>query len=105
MNTNTDLDDQIEKLYREISKLRETEILESTLKNCEYENQIVKSNYELQEKAKDVLESDEEIPSTSKCGKCDYASDDECDLKLHMESHHEIFCNICDHKSLKQIWS
>ena len=31
LNANTDLDDQIEKLYREISKLRETEILESTL--------------------------------------------------------------------------
>ena len=51
-------------------------------------NQVLKCDYELKEKAKDVLESDEDIPSTSKCGKCDNESDDEGDLKMHMDSHH-----------------
>ena len=150
MNKNTDLDDQIEELYREISKLKDTGgndkfvkianenktlndklknsderniesndiivILESTLKNREddvermkieivdlkCENQKIKFDYELKEKANDVLESDEDRPSTSKCGKCDYESDDEVDLKMHMDSHHETRCNICDHKCLNK---
>ena len=53
-------------------------------------------------KLKDVLESDEDILSTSKCEKCDYASDNKCDLKMHMESLHEIWCNICDDKCLNK---
>mgnify|MGYP001395966535 CR=1 FL=1 len=32
---------------------------------------------------------DEDVPSTSKCGKCYYPSDTEGDLRAHMESDHE----------------
>lgn len=152
LNKNTDLDDKIEELYREISNLRQNgnnerlvklanenkvltdklknvedsknesndniQILEHTLRNREYdverlknyiedlktENQKLKSDGEIKDMAKDVLESDcedrietlerrptdEDIPSTSKCGKCDYESDGESDMKVHMESHHEL---------------
>ena len=41
---------------------------------------------------------DENVPSKSKCGRCDYESDDEGDLRAHMESDHEdeIFkCETC----------
>jgi hypothetical protein len=40
----------------------------------------------------------EDVPSTSKCGRCDYESDDEGDLRAHLESDHEegIFkCETC----------
>ena len=43
-----------------------------------------------------MLESDEDIPSTSKCGQCDQESDGESEMKTHLESHHELRCNICD---------
>ena len=40
--------------------------------------------------------TDTNVPSTSKCGKCDYESDTEVDLKAHIESDHEdeILCNF-----------
>ena len=39
---------------------------------------------------------DENLPSTSNCGKCEYTSDDEEDLNLHIKSVHVILCNLCD---------
>ena len=39
--------------------------------------------------------SDENLPSTSKCGVCDYSSDNEKDVNQHMKRVHEFCCNIC----------
>ena len=40
--------------------------------------------------------TDESMPSTSKCGTCDYKSDDETDLQIHMTSNHLITMIKCD---------
>ena len=40
--------------------------------------------------------SDENLPSTSSCGKCDYTSDDEEVLNQHIQSVHVILCDLCD---------
>ena len=47
--------------------------------------------------------SDENLPSTSKCGECDYKSDDENDLQEHKETLHEskketFICTYCEFK-------
>ena len=39
--------------------------------------------------------SDEDKPTTSKCGECLYESDEESDMKLHIKTNHEFTCNIC----------
>jgi hypothetical protein len=39
-------------------------------------------------KLKEELSSFESVPSTSKCGECDYGSDDEIELETHMKSNH-----------------
>ena len=39
---------------------------------------------------------DEDKPSTSKCGKCEYESEDESDIEMHMKSSHEFNCNLCN---------
>ena len=38
---------------------------------------------------------DEDIPSTSKCGQCEYESDEESDLQEHIKENHESLCKIC----------
>ena len=98
----------------EVESIDIIQILENTLKNREHdverlngeimdlknEKQKLKSDCEIKDRAKDVLDSDEDMPSTSKCGQCDYESDGESDgeseMKTHLESHHELRCNICD---------
>ena len=47
--------------------------------------------------------SDENLPSTSKCGECDYKSGDENDLNEHKETLHEskketFICTYCEFK-------
>jgi hypothetical protein len=93
------------------------EILESNLRNREHdveklkaqnkdlenENQKIRLAFESKDRAKDILDSDEDTPSTSKCGKCDYESDGESDMRVHMESHHETRCSICDYKCLNKL--
>ena len=39
--------------------------------------------------------SDENLPSTSKCGTCDYQSDDDDDMRVHMKSKHDVLCKLC----------
>ena len=39
--------------------------------------------------------SDEDKPSTSKCGKCEYESEDESDIEMHMKSTHDFNCDLC----------
>ena len=42
---------------------------------------------------------DSDMPSTSKCGKCDYESVDEAEMKMHTKSDHIEKCEsvTCDH--------
>ena len=42
------------------------------------------------------VNTDEDLPSTSKCGKCDYESESETDMESHFETNHELTCNTCD---------
>ena len=37
----------------------------------------------------------EDIPSTSKCGSCEFVSDEDNDIKMHMTYSHTFFCNTC----------
>ena len=69
----------------EVESIDIIEILENTLKNREHdverlngeimdlknEKEKLKSDCEIKDRAKDVLDSDEDIPTTSKCGQCD----------------------------------
>ena len=41
-------------------------------------------------------------PTSSKSGKCEYESDDECEMKMHMKSNHDFVCGECDYHSKKQ---
>ena len=42
-----------------------------------------------------VEHEEEDLPTTSKCGTCEYKSDDENDLKTHIKSNHVIKCDLC----------
>ena len=44
----------------------------------------------------DKTHQDESVPSTSKCGSCDFESDDEEDLHVHVKSKHNFSCEICE---------
>ena len=44
---------------------------------------------------KDTNDEDDCQPSTSKCGKCEYESDGENDLLMHIKSNHDITCDVC----------
>ena len=43
----------------------------------------------------DKTHQDESVPSTSKCGSCDFESDDEENLNVHVKSKHIFSCEIC----------
>ena len=48
--------------------------------------------------------TEENAPSTSKCGKCPYESDDEQDMNIHMNQNHEkntemFSCDKCSFES------
>ena len=45
---------------------------------------------------------EEDTPSTSKCGICDYGSDEEYEMKMHMKSSHEFACMECEYISNKK---
>ena len=40
--------------------------------------------------------SDESLPTTSKCGTCDFVSDDETDINLHRIFHNNLTCDTCN---------
>ena len=39
--------------------------------------------------------SGEDKPSTSKCGLCEYTSDNSTDFDVHVTSNHELLCETC----------
>ena len=42
------------------------------------------------------VQSTDCIPSTSKCEKCDFDSDDENEIDIHLKSAHKLNCEECD---------
>ena len=121
-NGNLDNTKAIEqKLFKTQDKLMEASenilILEATLENKEFENNSLRNklisetersntceNSDARTKTKTESEvhishnTDDSVPSTSKCGECDYESDDEIDMKFHAKSKHngDFKCTVCD---------
>ena len=67
------------------------------------ENVVKSKNMEIddlkhlaKETKENMIDDDECQPSTSKCGKCQYESDDESDLLMHIKSNHEYKCDVCE---------
>ena len=99
-NENKRLSSSVEKLKME--KLKISKDLEGTKVMLDYavetcderiytlEKELKGIQGEVMEKSsdKDVEQVDDNMPSTSKCGKCDYTSDDESELKVHQNSNH-----------------
>ena len=80
--------------FKDIDAKRKIDELEDTIQ--EYLNEIKRLkelNIMQCNKFEEVVNIDEEEPSTSKCGNCDYKGEDECDMKVHKDSN--IKCNIC----------
>ena len=59
--------------------------------NCEIE-----TLNSVESEANESKSGDEDLPSKSKCGQCDYESDSENDIKEHMQVNHEMICDQCD---------
>ena len=77
----------LENKFKELKKEHETCNLEKNI-NCS----------ECDKKCESVSsfenhKTDEDVPSTSKCGKCDYESDSESDLNLHLGSTESDICD------------
>ena len=65
-----------------------------SLDNCEKT-----TNLEDNSKDHDTFKhSDENLPTTSKCGQCEYQSEDEDSLNEHMQEH-VLECDLCDFKT------
>ena len=77
------------------------EDIDSIKMSCDAE-QNKKKDIEIHE---DLTTSDKNLPSTSKCGTCDYTSDNETDLEVHKEKHisicdvFEFLCSKCDYET------
>ena len=90
-------DQKVYELQEEIKTIEETAPI--TFKAvCDKCENVANTEKRLKEHGK-VNHSDEDIPSTSKCGKCEYNSEDEDDLSQHMEAMHLINCDMCDFQS------
>jgi uncharacterized protein (UPF0335 family) len=102
-------DHELDKIKKELESLQGSEEIYRFKYNCdlcsfmcnlepnfgkhmkeEHENNLNSNDEENQ--------NDEDVPSTSKCGQCDYESEGESDLEKHVEvSHAQIIeCKICN---------
>ena len=45
---------------------------------------------------KGKFHGEEDVPSTSKCGSCDFESVSKNDIDLHMKTNHELKCELCE---------
>ena len=85
-------------MLENIVKTRDLEILNlnQEMRNVEATNNCQNVTDKNSEKHAISEHVDEVMPSTSKCGKCDYESDEESDIKTHIESAHKFRCDLCD---------
>ena len=70
--------------------------LKEEIESDERVNKSEKVKSDDKNKSEKDKQTDEDIPSTSKCGKCDYESEEECEMKKHLESKHDSMDNNCD---------
>ena len=87
-------DEQVYKLREEIKTMEDT-VPTSFSILCDKCENVASTEISL----KEVDNSDDNVPSTSKCGKCEFDSGDEGDLNQHIESVHVISCDLCDFKT------
>ena len=89
------LESTLENKRLEIERLREK--LEHKSESCAVCGDASKSSTKLDLHSPDHI--DESVPSTSKCGMCDFESDDDSDMLTHKTSDHtnpvNINCNNC----------
>ena len=76
-------------------KVSELEDLVSKKSYCEKCENICVANEYLNSQNED-MHVEESVPTTSKCGSCEYESEDEIDMNEHIKSKHVIKCKICD---------
>ena len=87
------------------NRLSEIQILTEKLRNngsfdCESYKVTDKSGSDAETHLTEHTE--ENTPSTSKCGKCPYESDDEKDMNVHIKQNHKtnvLTCDVCSFKS------
>ena len=84
-------DEQILALEEELKELK----VEITPVNCENCEKNVKSEND-NHKDNEHADNADDIPSTSKCGKCNYESDDELNMETHVKTNHKLKCDLCD---------
>ena len=77
-------------------------LLENTIKGRDQEVYDLKQELKKIEEAESVNFTDENQPSTSKCGTCEYESDDENDLRMHIKAKHKFQCDLCSYVSEKE---
>ena len=49
--------------------------------------------------SKDTSSDHNAIPTTSKCGSCEFESDSENEIQMHMKSGHDLLRSVCDFES------
>ena len=76
----------------ETEKLKVNEIL--CYKSCDKCEKSSEVNCETNIQ-KEKFHGTEDAPSTSKCGSCDYQSDDENDMNTHVKIKHAFNCEVC----------
>ena len=88
---------KIHELEEEIQKHEETSNINCVCDMC---TKGINPQKELKDPSSSIT-SDENLPSTSKCGTCEYESDNENDVIKHKETNHEctnfdFSCDSCD---------
>ena len=78
-------------LENKVSEIESLQIKLKTREKCETNEEVEKE----MQKHDSEEHLEESLPSTSKCGTCNYDSADENDLKIHMKSNHVIMCDLC----------
>ena len=78
------LENVVNNKEKEISEL-ESRVTKISCDNCE-------SNFGT---TKDLTDPND-IPSTSKCVSCEYKSENENDINIHVKTEHDLLCKVCD---------
>ena len=86
-------DQKVYELEEEVRNMEDTvPITFSTM--CDEFKRIVEPGKSLKDHSFEYNHSNEDLPSTSKCGKCEYNSEDEVDLKEHINFVHSLCATL-----------
>ena len=78
------LENVVNSKEKQISEL-ESKVTKISCENCERNFGTTKD-----------LTDPNDIPSTSKCGLCEYESENENDMNIHVKTEHDLLCKVCD---------